>query len=174
MAGNAPSDSTSQASISADDFKEGMRQLSASVNVITVGHRGTREGLTATAACSVSAEPPQLLICVNSEAGAHDVISDAGSFCLNVLKRDQEDIAKRFAGMDDTERSERFELGNWSELTTGAPALDGALSNFDCIVEQQVTAGTHSIFIGRIVGTRVASGDPLIYGDGRFTGLAAD
>jgi flavin reductase (DIM6/NTAB) family NADH-FMN oxidoreductase RutF len=58
-------------------------------------------------------------------------------------------------------------------LTTGAPALDGALSNFDCIVEQQVQAGTHSIFIGRIVGARVAEGAPLVYGDGRFTSLAA-
>lgn len=160
-------------SISPDEFKQGMRQLAASVNIITVELNGTRDGLTATAACSVSAEPPQLLICVNSEAGAHDIIADAKSFCLNILERDQENIAKRFAGMDGSDRSERFDLGTWSKLTTKSPALDGALSNFDCVVDQQVRAGTHSIFIGRIVGARVADGAPLVYGDGRFTGLAA-
>ena len=159
-------------SISDDDFKQGMRQLAASVNVITASENGTTEGLTATAACSVSAEPPQLLICVNAEAGAHALIERTGRFCLNVLARHQDDVAKRFAGMDGSDRSERFDLGAWSQLATGAPALDDAVANFDCVTEQQLTAGTHSIFIGRIVGARIVEGLPLIYGDGRFTGLA--
>ena len=51
--------------VSGSDFKEGMRHLAASVTVITVDHNGKKDGLTATATCSVSAEPPQLLVCVN-------------------------------------------------------------------------------------------------------------
>ena len=80
-----------------DDFKRGMRQLAAGVNVITVTNGGVRDGLTATAVCSISAEPPHLLVCVNSTAGAHGPIHRAGSFCINVLAQDQEAIAKRFA-----------------------------------------------------------------------------
>ena len=53
-------------------FKKGMRHLAASVTLITTRHRDRRGGLTATAVCSVSAEPPQLLICVNKSASAHD------------------------------------------------------------------------------------------------------
>lgn len=166
------SGSSEPASISEDAFKQGMRQLAASVNVITVRNNGEQDGLTATAACSVSAEPPQLLICVNSLAGAHDLIVNSGSFCLNILALGQDDIAKRFAGMDGADRSERFGLGTWSEITTDTPALDGALANFDCVISQQIIAGTHSVFIGRIVGSRTAEGMPLLYGDGRFTGLA--
>ncbi len=158
-------------SISEDEFKAGMRHLAASVNVITVRHDGVPGGLTATAACSVSAEPPQLLICVNGQAGAHDSIAETGTFCLNILARHQEDIARRFAGMDGADPAARFDLGGWCELQTGAPALDDALSNLDCVVVQQVAAGTHSIFIGRIVGARAGPGAPLIYGDGGFTGL---
>ncbi|MDA0238972.1 MAG: flavin reductase family protein [Proteobacteria bacterium] len=163
------------ASISEDAFKQGMRQLAASVNVITArdNDSGEQNGLTATAACSVSAEPPQLLICANSQAGAHDLIVKAGGFCLNVLALGQDDVAKRFAGMDGADRSERFDLGSWSELTTGAPALDDALANLDCVIAQHIVAGTHSVFIGRIVGSRTAPGMPLLYGDARFTGLAA-
>ena len=160
--------------ISEEAFKKGMRELAAAVNVITVAHDGKQEGLTATAACSVSANPPQLLICVNTEAGGHDIILDSGKFALNILDRDQEDVAMRFAGMDGADRSERFSLGTWSEIVTGAPCLDGALVNFDCEVVQQISAGSHSIFIGLIVGSRIKDkgGAPLIYGDGQFTGLA--
>jgi len=165
---------SNSAGISEDDFKKGMRELAAAVNVITVAHNGERNGLTATAACSVSAEPPQLLICVNTEAGGHELIQESGKFALNILARDQEDVAMRFAGMDGAERSERFGLGSWSELVTGAPCLDGALVNFDCEVAEQISTGTHSIFIGHIVGSRTGdnNGAPLLYGDGQFTGLA--
>jgi len=157
--------------ISEDDFKTGMRQLAASVNVVTVSNDGIQDGLTATAACSVSAEPPQLLICINRSARAHDLILNEGAFGLNVLARDQEDIAKRFAGMDGAPREERFGLGNWKTVSTGAPILEGALVGFDCQVAECVEAGTHTIFIGRIVGIRHGDGAPLIYGDGRFAGL---
>ena len=159
--------------ITEDAFKKGMRQLAAAVNVITVSYNGEQDGLTATAACSVSAEPPQLLICVNSTAGAHNLILKSGAICLNVLARDQEDIAMRFAGMDGADRAERFGLGQWSTLVTGMPVLDGALANFDCQIAQQIQAGTHSVFIGRIVDSRaVDDGSPLIYGGGQFTGIS--
>lgn len=157
--------------ISGSDFKEGMRQLAASVSIITVIHKEEKDGLTATAACSVSEEPPQLLICVNRKAGAHDLIIKEEHFGLNVLARDQENIAKRFAGLDGTDRKNRFGLGTWTQITTGAPILKGALANFDCRVEQTVPAGSHTIFIGRIVGIFYQEGTPLIYGAGQFTGL---
>lgn len=160
-------------SISQNDFKNGMRKLAAAVNVITVEYQGFRDGLTATAACSVSASPPQLLICVNSEAQGHTLIRESKSFVLNIMARNQEDIAVRFAGMDSTERSQRFDIGSWSKLITGSPCLDGALVNFDCEVVNEIVAGTHSIFIGHIVGSRTSDDNvsPLIYGEGQFTSL---
>jgi len=163
---------TDHSDISIDDFKAGMRQLAASVTVITASHNGTKDGLTATAACSVSAEPPQLLICVNQQAGAHDLIQDAGSFGVNILARDQEDVAMRFAGMDGADRDDRFGLGRWTEISTGAPILEGSLAGFDCTIADSVTAGTHTIFIGRIVGIQHQQGAPLLFGNGEFTGLA--
>lgn len=155
-----------------DDFKSGMGLLAAAVNIITVNDNGIWDGMTATAACSVSAEPPQLLICVNQSAYPHDLIDRAEAFCLNVLARDQEKIAKSFAGMDDLERRQRFGAACWSSLVTKTPALDGALVNFDCEVAEKISTGTHTIFIGRIVAVRTNDqACPLIYGNGDFTGL---
>src|SRR5260370_26912469 len=113
-------------------FKKGMRHLAASVTLITTRHRELGGGLTATAVCSVSAEPPQLLVCVNKTASAHDPIGEAGFFCVNILAPQHRKIAERFAGMDGVEGDERFRhLGDWSTLTTRPPALQGFPAAFD-------------------------------------------
>lgn len=157
-------------SIDAVAFKKGMRHLAASVTLITTRHRDQRGGLTATAVCSVSAEPPQLLVCVNKTASAHDPIGEAGFFCVNILAPGHRKIAERFAGMDGVEGDDRFvDMGEWSSLTTGAPVLKGCPVSFDCRLVTKVSAGTHTIYLGEIVDlTLDASAHPLLYADGNF------
>ncbi len=157
-------------SIDATAFKKGMRHLAASVTLVTTRHQGSRGGLTATAVCSVSAEPPQLLVCVNKTASAHDPIGEAGFFCVNVLSPGHRKIAERFAGMDGVEGDERFrDMGEWSSLSTGAPVLKGCPVSFDCRLVSRLSAGTHTIYIGEIVDLAL---DPaaaaLLYADGAF------
>lgn len=157
-------------SIDAASFKKGMRHLAASVTLITTRHHGRRGGLTATAVCSVSAEPPQLLVCVNKTASAHDPIGEAGFFCVNVLSPPHRKIAERFAGMDGVEGDERFvDMGDWSTLSTGAPVLKGCPVSFDCRLVSKVEAGTHTIYIGEIVDVCLETeAHALLYCDGAF------
>ncbi len=151
-------------------FKKGMRHLAASVTLITTCHRGHRGGLTATAVCSVSAEPPQLLVCVNKSASAHDPIGHAGFFCVNILSPLHRKIAERFAGMDGVEGDERFkDMGEWGSLTTGAPVLRGCPVSFDCKLSAELSAGTHTIYIGEIVDVALdPAATALLYADGAF------
>jgi len=151
-------------------FKKGMRHLAASVTLITTRHDGNRGGLTATAVCSVSADPPQILVCVNKSASAHDPIGEAGIFCVNILSPGHRKIAERFAGMDGVEGDERFhDIGEWSVLATGAPVLHGCPVSFDCKLVSRLSAGTHTIYIGEIVDLRLdATATPLLYADGNF------
>lgn len=157
-------------SIDAAAFKKGMRHLAASVTLITTRHNNLRGGLTATAVCSVSADPPQILVCVNKTASAHDPIGEAGLFCVNILSPQHRKIAERFAGMDGVEGDERFhDLGEWSNLTTGAPVLQGCPVSFDCKLVTKLSAGTHTIYIGQIVDIALdAAAVPLVYADGNF------
>jgi len=157
--------------ISEEDFKQGMRQFAAAVNVITVKYGDIQDGLTATAVCSVSALPPQLLICVHQEASAHELLLKSGKFGLNILSSKQENIAKRFAGIDNSEREQRYNLGHWTQLTSGSPILLDALVGFDCEIINSITAGTHSIIIGHIVDVQYGDGAPLLYKDGKFIKL---
>ncbi len=151
------------------DFIAAMRQLAAGVTLVTTAHRGRRAGLTATAVCSVSAEPPQLLACINHALEAHDAIRRAGVFAVNVLASHQRPLAERFGGVVDLHGGDRFDAGTWIELATGAPVLDPCLAAFDCVVAEAVPASTHTIFIGRVEAVRARPDlSPLLYAEGDY------
>lgn len=159
-------------SIDDAEFKTVMRQVVSSVAIITARSGRVRNGLTATAVCSVSVEPPTMLVCVNRRATAEGLIAESGAFAINVLTEEQHQIARLFStsklGAD-----ERFAEGKWVSLATGAPVLDGAVASFDCRVEERILSGTHHIYIGRVVAAASLDQHALLYRDGVFRRLAA-
>ncbi len=162
----------SQPSIAPDEFRSSMRHLAGAVTVIATGAVGERFGLTATAICSLSDDPPTLLACVNRSASAHDVIQKNRSFSINLLANDQASVAGHFAGRSGLKGEARFTGAIWQTLVTGAPILEHALAAFDCEVTQEHVFATHTIFIGRVVASAARdAGDPLIYLRGAFRQL---
>lgn len=164
---------TNNPAIATSDFVSAMAQMVSSVCIITTRFEGKRYGLTATAMCSVCAEPPRLLVCVSKEGASHEKIVKAGFFCVNVLAENQVNEAKAFAGMLG-KSFDKFSLGVWQEMLTGAPALVGACAIFDCRVTQQIDQFTHSIFIGEVVAITSNSQDTLLYGTRKFRQLRVD
>jgi flavin reductase (DIM6/NTAB) family NADH-FMN oxidoreductase RutF len=155
--------------IAANDFKRAMRHLAGGVAVIATEHEGDRAGLAATAICSVSADPPTLLVCINSGASAHEPIRASGRFSVNLLASGQDSIARCFSGETGLRGEERFTVGGWSPLVTGAPVLDGALVSFDCQVTEIVKMATHSVFFGAVAAITLQSTTrPLIYSHGTY------
>ena len=139
-------------SIDAAAFKKGMRHLAASVTLITTRHRDLRGGLTATAVCSVSAEPPQTPGLRQQDGLGPRPDRRGGLLLRQHPGPGHRKIAERFAGMDGVEGDERFhDMGEWSSLSTGAPVLKGCPVSFDCRLVTKVSAGTHTIYIGEIV-----------------------
>ncbi|MGE0114452.1 MAG: flavin reductase family protein [Steroidobacteraceae bacterium] len=160
--------------IDRDSFRAGMRCLAASVCVITTTTEdGKRFGLTATAVCSVSADPPTLLACVNSATGTWTAIQAAQRFAVNVLSVEDVETSNRFASPIPPE--ERFIEGLWDTLATGAPVFKKAVVAFDCSLNQVVDASTHRILIGEIQGVRLQEKEvsPLLYAQGTYAGVAS-
>lgn len=149
-------------------FKSGMRRLASGVSLVTTLHNGERHGLIATSVCSVSTDPPSLLVCVNRAATSHAMIYSAGCFCVNLLGSSDDETARRFS--EPRERHLRFQDRNWTALLTGAPALVGALASFDCEIATAHRSGSHTIFVGNVVATELWQDEisPLIYVDGRY------
>jgi flavin reductase (DIM6/NTAB) family NADH-FMN oxidoreductase RutF len=156
----------------AEAFKQSMRRVAATVNVISICVDGTPMGITATAVSAVSMDPPSLLVCVNQAASLHPWIGDAGHFSVNVLHRDQVDVATMFA--DRKLEAQRF-LTGWDNDCIAPPRLRGAQASILCRRIDHHRFGTHSIFIGLVeeVITR-AEIDPLVYLDGKFGSALGD
>jgi flavin reductase (DIM6/NTAB) family NADH-FMN oxidoreductase RutF len=153
-------------------YRDIMRHHAGAVTIISVGKPGGRTGLTATAFCSLTDDPPTVVACVNRNASAHDLIAAHKFFCVNVLGTDQQDVAMRFAGRVGQEGEQRFDEGAWTTMKTGAPVLEGALANLDCEVVETLDGKTHTIYLGRVREGRVNGAvKPLVYFNGAFCDL---
>ncbi len=150
--------------VDTNKFRQVMRKLAGSVTVITTENGGQLYGFTATAVCSVCAEPPTLLIVVNRSARTHPHIWRKGAFAVNVLADNQKDVAEHFASKGDCQ----FSAVAYSRMESGVPVIQGAAAYIECEVEQTYDVGTHTIFIGRIVETGAEEDTPLIYYDARY------
>lgn len=130
-----------------------MRLLPAGVTIVTSGPPGRRNGFTATAVCSVSADPPHLLVCANRGMETHATILETGHFAVNVLSHGQEALADRFGGRLGIEGEARFQAADWHMLASGAPILASACAAFDCRVIDRLRVATHDIIIGLVLAT---------------------
>ena len=154
-------------------FRQAMAQITAAVHVITTAGLSGRRGLTASAVTSLSDTPAMMLACIHADSQTLAAIEANGMFCINALSGQDQDVAEVFAGRRGLTGEERFSIGAWQTLTTGAPALTTALINFDCRLIEARTMATHRIVIGEVValsghGLGEASSEGLIYRNRHF------
>jgi flavin reductase len=161
--------SAAPACVPADDFVAAMRVQATAVNLVTTDGPAGRFGVTVSAVASVSAEPPLVLACVNHRSPAVEAIKRNGAFCVNALNAGQAEIANVFAGRPSQGAPFDFACADWVPGITGSPELGGALASLDCEVYETIDAGTHTVFIGRVIGTISRAARPLLYCDRQFT-----
>jgi flavin reductase len=155
-----------------EQFKAGMRALAGAVNIITSMNAGHRYGMTATAVCSATADPPTVLACINKLATTHGAVAKSKAFGVNVLRSEDWELSTAFSGAQSGEA--RFKSGNWTKLATGSPALVDALVSFDCRVVKKMVHGSHTVFLGQVEQMLLGQkGKPLLYSDGQYAKLAS-
>ncbi|HEY0290348.1 MAG TPA: pyrimidine utilization flavin reductase protein F [Pseudomonas sp.] len=155
-------DNADEVVLTKTDFRNAMSRLGTAVNIITTNGPAGRAGFTASAVCSVTDEPPSLLVCLNRSASVYEAFKGNAVLCVNVLGAGHQDISNLFGGK--TSMDDRFAVGNWSQGQAGSPVLDDAIVSFDCRLSQITEVGTHDILICKVVSvsTRL-EGQSLIY-----------
>jgi flavin reductase (DIM6/NTAB) family NADH-FMN oxidoreductase RutF len=138
-----------------------MGSFAAGVTVVTVCHEGRLVGTTVSAFSSVSMDPPLVMVCLKRDSRTLAALSQARTFCVNILASDQGDLAQRFAksGADD-----RFALTAVEAGICGAPLLAGATAVVECELHAAHDGGDHEILVGRVL--RVVTDEtktPLVY-----------
>lgn len=147
-------------------YRDAMARYAGHVQIVTTAHEGVRRGVTITAACSVSDSPAMVLVCLNRHNASNDIFAESGVFALNTLAAHHKGLADAFAGFAKLPVEERFAMGEWDELVTGAPTLKDSIATYDCRIVDTKSVSTHNIFFGEVVGLRLGSKDQsLVYMD---------
>lgn len=125
-------------------------------------------GLAVGSFFSLSLDPALVGFCVDRSSGSWARMSGSGSFCVNILGADQEDVCRVFATSDD----DKFTGIGWKAAESGSPLIDGVLAWIDCAIEAVHDGGDHEIVVGRVLGLDVAGeGDPLVFYRGGYANL---
>jgi flavin reductase (DIM6/NTAB) family NADH-FMN oxidoreductase RutF len=149
--------------VNATLLRDAMSRFATGVTVVTtVGVDGEPHGATANAFTSVSLDPPLILVCLAHTSKTLDALRSHGSFAVNVLGSDHEEVARSFArsGAD----------GAWSDPEhvtgpSGSPLLAGVHAAIDCRVYDVYAGGDHAIVIGEVQHIRIEDepGDALLW-----------
>jgi flavin reductase (DIM6/NTAB) family NADH-FMN oxidoreductase RutF len=150
-----------------DHFRDVMGRFATGVTVVTATSPDGPVGMTANAVCSLSLDPLLLLVCFDNEARTLPVVRATGRFGVNVLRADQEELAKLFASK--TPESEKF-AGVPHTVHDGIPVIEGALAWVGCRLERLIPGGDHTIGIGAVEAAEAGQGKPLLWFRGSYRG----
>jgi flavin reductase ActVB len=163
----------SAADVDVAQFKQAARHFASGVTVVTTRSDELQHGGTVSAFFSLSLEPLQVLISLNSTGRLAELVEQSGVFAVNVLSAEQESISRLFAAPQRPTSLGALKGVETEVASTGAPIIRGCLAYFDCAVADVILAGDHTLFIGQVQAVSAAAGQPLLYFDGAYRTLAA-
>ena len=165
---------------SRDAFIGNMRCVANAVSVVTTDGAAGRHGATVSAFCSVSADPPTVLVCLKTDSRIARLVKANGVLALNVLGAEQSPLAVRFAGGEDASLTavqgrsdgvcDRF-VGVALDARFSQPVLTGAIG-FCGVVRQMHDAGSHTVCIAEVEALAQSDAQPLVYHDGGYQRIA--
>lgn len=151
--------------ITQDEFREVFRRWPSGVAVATTRHDGRAHGMVVGSLCSLSAEPPLVMVSAGRVSRTHDLIEAAGVFAASILSHDQAALFERFTGRDPDHDADRFADLATVAAVTGAPIFPDAVAWLDCRVVARHPGPTYTIFVGEVVATGLGAAEatPLVY-----------
>jgi flavin reductase (DIM6/NTAB) family NADH-FMN oxidoreductase RutF len=154
--------------IDPDTFRAVLGRFASGVTVVTTRDaEGRDHGMTVSAFCSVSLDPPFVLACIGHDASMYGPILQAEHFGVSILAVGQEALARRFAD----QRSDRFDGVGYSRGQLGVALIDDALAHLECRVVDRREAGDHTIVVGEVEAATSGQDRPLLYYRGGYTQL---
>jgi flavin reductase (DIM6/NTAB) family NADH-FMN oxidoreductase RutF len=152
-------------------FKQAARRFASGVTVVTTRCDEVVHASTVSAFFSLSLDPLQVLISLNSTGRLAELITQSGVFAVNVLRVEQESLSRLFASPQRPTSLGALPGVETEVAATGAPIIPDCLAYFDCSVANAVIAGDHTLFIGEVQAVAAGDGQPLLYFDGAYRTL---
>lgn len=147
-----------------DLMKSFNRQFITGVTVVTTKEGQTPKGLAANSYCSVSLEPPLVLVCVQKTSSTYSALFSSSHLGINILGTEQLDTVKVFASKEPN----KFAELDWHDGPNGSPLLDGSAASLEAEIQERFQAKTHTVFICRVRHAETSNTTPMVYKAGRF------
>ncbi len=144
--------------------KTALRMIPYGMFVLTSkGKDGSQVGAaTVNWITQASFQPPLIAVGVKADSGSHAHIKETGTFALNVIGKDQKDMAFNFFKSHEPEENsvggERYETGK----ETGCALLLSSPAWWECKVVGEVAQGDHTLFVGEVLEAGVRREDQTI------------
>lgn len=130
------------------------------VTVVTTDGPDGPHGGTVNSFTSLSADPPQVIVCLARNSRTWRAVEASGRFAVNILSAGQQDLARLFASRE----ADKMARVGWSPAANGAPLLDGAVASIECTLTAALEQATHMLLIGSVTAAvHHADRDPLIF-----------
>lgn len=154
--------------INKEEFRHALGKFASGVTVVTTrAADGHLHGLTVSAFCSVSLNPPLILVCIQKTTGSYHAFGESKAFVVNVLSESQADVSNHFAShLEDKFSGIAYEMG-----IENIPVLNDCLVNLECRLANAYDGGDHTIFVGEIEKAHISDGEPLAYFHGSYRKL---
>ena len=157
--------------IQPDDFRRVLGHFATGVTVVSTCDGDARPtGLTVSAFCSLSLDPPLILVCVDHKSQTYPALREGGRFAVNMLGTQHQALSQRFAST----RLDKFDGIGFHLSPLGLPLIDDALATLECVVVSSHVEGDHTIFVGRVERAGAGAGEPLLYYRGQYQRLSGD
>jgi 3-hydroxy-9,10-secoandrosta-1,3,5(10)-triene-9,17-dione monooxygenase reductase component len=149
--------------VSPDSLRAVMRRVPATVAVLTASANGRRRGMTVGSFTSVSLDPVLVSFNVGKNSSMHEIVVDADTMVIHLLKEDQAHYSEHFAAPD-LETDEQFDGIDYSLLDDGTPILNDTLAYIRCRKTAEYEAGDHNLIVAEVLEIVYQSeGEPLLY-----------
>ena len=158
--------------VSSVEYRDAMSHFAGAVHIVTTDGARNKRGVTISACCSLSDDPPTVLVCLMRQHEENRIFIENEKFCVNTLAGHHKNLSDIFAGRGGMTQQERFSHGKWQTLKTGSPVLSDALVALDCQLVGWHVHATHYVLIGEVVAVKRNPGiDALMYLDRAYRTL---
>jgi flavin reductase (DIM6/NTAB) family NADH-FMN oxidoreductase RutF len=158
-----------------NELSDLFHRITLGVYVVGVADGQRRDAFTAAWVMQASFNPLLLAVSINPDNASYELLHASGGFTVNVLKRGQLELARRF-GTRSGRKEDKLAGIKSHPGRRGTPILDDALAYFDCEVVGRTRAGEHELVLGRVVDGKILDrgAAPLTYAEtGDMDGSAA-
>ncbi|MGH2532397.1 MAG: flavin reductase family protein [Thermomicrobiales bacterium] len=152
--------------ITTDLFREVFRRWPSGAAIVTSLDNDRPHGMVVGSFCSLSLEPPLVMVSAGAATRMHDIIDRHHGFAVSILSNEQVTIFDRFAGFDRTFDHDRFAGLRTATAPSGLPVFPDGLAWVDCRIVDRHRGNGYTIFVGEVVAASLgesAEEAPLVY-----------